>query len=135
MLSLYSHIILTLFYLNLLSYGFFLTVFWLYSCNLSFFFLCLALILCAVRWFGVWVVTFLLAGGFIPDSRPAGGAAEHHWLPGHQHPRVSTYPWHHFIKSQVYFFKTAIIILNYLFQPHHLQHAPDVNEGYLHISL
>uniref|UniRef100_A0A3B5MEX2 phosphoinositide 5-phosphatase n=1 Tax=Xiphophorus couchianus TaxID=32473 RepID=A0A3B5MEX2_9TELE len=30
---------------------------------------------------------------------------------------------------------TSIPESNYPFQPHHLQHAPDVNEGYLHISL
>lgn len=32
------------------------------------------------------------AGGLVPDTRPTGGDAEHHWLSGHQHPRHHLYP-------------------------------------------
>lgn len=37
-------------------------------------------------------VSECLPGGLVPDTRPAGGAAEHHRLSGHQHPRLHLYP-------------------------------------------
>lgn len=37
-------------------------------------------------------VSECVPGGLVPDARPAGGAAKHHWLSGHQHPRLPRYP-------------------------------------------
>lgn len=37
-------------------------------------------------------VSECVPGGLVPDTRPAGGAAKHHRLSGHQHPRLPLYP-------------------------------------------
>lgn len=37
-------------------------------------------------------VSECLPGGFVPDTRPTRGAAEHNRLSGHQHPRLHPYP-------------------------------------------